>query len=332
MVKDYFIDDISGILKNRLGISDNKTLEAFERRISHERAVQGINQLELSFEGYKSIHKHLFGDLYEWAGKTRGEEITLDGQKYYPNLDQILTKGDTQFAPTNYIESEGEKYFKAFKTSLYEERANGTLNADIYADKLAAHIGDVNFIHPFREGNGRTMRFYMDLVSKDYGFTLQAMGFDKDRWMESSHSAMNDTYLPLKALILESLEVSKERDDRDIQKSQIKDTVLDISVEKAGQQLAAKAGLEYASFHLKEAREAQYFGHITIKQGHFVAISQGEDLTLAPVKSVPDFERGNVTLTPDLDNRTYDIHQTQEQVRQQQKAAEIKEEQEIERE
>ena len=52
MAKDYFIDEESGVLKNRLGISDKKTLDVFERRVSQDRATQSIDNFDLSYDGY----------------------------------------------------------------------------------------------------------------------------------------------------------------------------------------------------------------------------------------------------------------------------------------
>ncbi|MCR4781493.1 MAG: Fic family protein [Lachnospiraceae bacterium] len=139
------------VLKNKLRIKDFMRLQQAERDYS---AAREADLLLHGFEGDFSlkylcdIHRYLFQDVYSWAGKIR----TVD-----------VSKG-TYFCRSIYIEDQFNR--------LYEELVNENYLLDIksstqMADRLAYYLGEINMIHPFREGNGRTQRVYIDLLCKN---------------------------------------------------------------------------------------------------------------------------------------------------------------------
>lgn len=324
--QDFYTDKESGVLKNLNGIRDKTNLEKIERVFSKEKANEPVKDFSISFAGFKAVHKHLFGEVYEWAGKSRGESVVIDGEKHHPDAQSIISKGTSVFAKSEYLESETPKYFVKLKKTLDQLSNDKKLSNDKFSRLVADHIGDLNHAHPFREGNGRTMRVYMEYLAKEYDFNLPARSFDKDRWMEGSIKAMEGDIKPLKALILDYLEISKGRGEGQDDKSS------SLSMEKAGQNLAQKMGLKYKKLELKTPIEATYEGYINIEKGTFIALKQGKELSLLKVAQKPNIDKGMVlNISPSKDVAKGQGRFTIEVSRLQQQQQQNSKEQELER-
>jgi cell filamentation protein len=130
------------VLDNKLLITNQIDLNSAEERISKQKAKQlfdsgHINTIEVgTFAGLAQIHRILFEDIYEFAGKIRNVNIS---------------KGHFRFAPLMYL-----------KTSLDYIDAMAQSNFDEIIEKYV----EMNIAHPFREGNGRAMRIWLDLMLK----------------------------------------------------------------------------------------------------------------------------------------------------------------------
>lgn len=129
-------------LKNKLGISDSVELARVEEKLSKERAIKLFEQGLLdtfeigTFEGLSKIHEYLFVEIYEFAGKVRDENIA---------------KGNFRFAPMMYLQA-----------SLSHIDSMPQSNFDEIIEKYV----EMNIAHPFREGNGRSMRIWLDAILK----------------------------------------------------------------------------------------------------------------------------------------------------------------------
>jgi cell filamentation protein len=146
---DYtYTDPNSGLLRNLQDITDPDVLLFVESGVVTKR-LQQLHEKPIKIKGIDSlfeIHKHLFQDLYVWAGKKRKVEISKDGKQFFPT-----THFDIAFRHIDQLIHEFKKIPKENKKSL--------------AEKLAEILDNVNYLHPFREGNGRTQREFLRLLA-----------------------------------------------------------------------------------------------------------------------------------------------------------------------
>ena len=153
-------------LVNKLGIRDEKKLSEIEAGITFAKAVMleetPIDD-DFGFEHFKKIHEFLLCDLYEWAGQVR----TVD-----------ISKKRTKFLDAASIESIGTKCFAKVKDGYFEN-----LPFDEFVKRIAEFYNDVNYIHPFREGNGRTQRIYFTQLIRHYGYDINFADVDTDELM-----------------------------------------------------------------------------------------------------------------------------------------------------
>lgn len=136
----------TNILKNKLNIQNLERLHEAERDYSSIRQVelykQGISG-DFSLKHLCSIHKQLFQDIYPWAGKIR----TVD-----------ISKG-TIFCLVQFIENQFTWIYQQLKKENFLKDITDKIEM---ANRLAYYLGEINMIHPFREGNGRTQRIYIE--------------------------------------------------------------------------------------------------------------------------------------------------------------------------
>ena len=153
-------------LVNKLGIRDEKKLSEIEAGITFAKAVMleetPIDD-DFGFEHFKKIHEFLLCDLYEWAGQVR----TVD-----------ISKKRTKFLDAASIENIGTKCFAKVKEGYFEN-----LPFAEFVKRIAEFYNDVNYIHPFREGNGRTQRIYFTQLIRHYGYDINFADVDTDELM-----------------------------------------------------------------------------------------------------------------------------------------------------
>jgi cell filamentation protein len=137
---DYtYSDPKTGILRNKENIERSDLLLAFESFKCSQR-LEELRKKPIHIKDSTSlpdIHRHLFQDVYAWAGRKRTVEISKDGKQFFP-----ISHFDTAFVYIDNLVSEYDAIDKKDKAEL--------------AAKLAEILDTVNYLHPFREGNGRT--------------------------------------------------------------------------------------------------------------------------------------------------------------------------------
>ena len=153
---DYtYADPKSGILRNLEDISDPDVL-LFVESAAVTKRLKELYESPIKITGIDSlfeIHRHLFQDIYVWAGKKRIVEISKDGKQFFPT-----SHFDNAFRYIDQLIAEFKKIPKDNKRKL--------------AELLAEILDNVNYVHPFREGNGRTQREFLRLLALDKSLTL----------------------------------------------------------------------------------------------------------------------------------------------------------------
>ena len=168
-----YTDKDTGVLSNKENIKDYKELIAFESLCVANRSEQLLkNPIKIEY-GYDllKIHKFLFQDVYDWAGEVRKVEIAKGGRQFLP-----MHSFNEAFAYIDGLLSELKALQKSDKKKI--------------AEKLAIILDNINFLHPFREGNGRTQREFIRLLALQKGYKLNLNPIDK-HWVYERY--MDDT-------------------------------------------------------------------------------------------------------------------------------------------
>ena len=184
MPQDPYSDPITGVLYNKLGLSTAAELEAAEREITHAALIL-LDESPVSpsydLPHLQEIHKRIFGDIYEWAGQIRTVAIA---------------KGAV-FCLPQYIDSSAAVIFRELRD---EDYLRG-LRRDAFVRRLAHYLGEVNALHPFREGNGRAQRAFFGQLARDAGFTLAWQHLDPARNVEASAAIMRGDPEPMREML-----------------------------------------------------------------------------------------------------------------------------------
>ena len=167
------------MLRNRLGLRDDAVLSQAE----HDLSAIAASEIDFELPPYdlaylKRIHLHLFQDLYDWAGQIR----TVD-----------ICKDDTHFCNVNRIEPEAEKLFRALAQAGWLEG----LDRSALVTAVAEYFGDLNVIHPFREGNGRAQRILFEHVIVNAGYEISWWAVDEGEWIQANIEAVVCDYSAL---------------------------------------------------------------------------------------------------------------------------------------
>ena len=178
------------ILENRLNINDVVELARVEERLSKAKAKKLFESGFLdtlntgSFEALSAIHHYLFGEIYPFAGKIREANIS---------------KGGFRFAPISYLEV-SIKNIKKMPQATYDE--------------IIEKYVEMNIAHPFREGNGRSMRIWLDhILKKELALVVDWAEVDKDDYLLAmERSPIKD--IEIKHLLKEAL--SEKIDDNNL--------------------------------------------------------------------------------------------------------------------
>lgn len=188
---DYFSRDP---LKNRLGIDDPDVFRAAESRIVSEKIADILDEPVpdiFDFGLLKQIHKTLFEDIYDFAGKTRAVDIAKPGSP-------------VPFAHFRYIESEAERIFVALREGGYL-RGRDT---EAFVHAIAELSADLNALHPFREGNGRSIRLFLALLATSAGYLLDYSAVPAVELIAADREAFEGDMTRLVAVYQQAISVS----------------------------------------------------------------------------------------------------------------------------
>ena len=178
------------VLENKLGIQNAPELNEAEERISKKSALElfesgKLNELEAGkFSSLKAIHKALFDDIYYFAGELRTVNIS---------------KGNFRFAPLMYLEAALQNIDKMPQTTF---------------DEIIEKYVEMNIAHPFREGNGRSTRIWLDcILKKELGKVVDWSQVDKEDYLLAmERSPIKD--IEIKHILKNAL--TEKIDDREV--------------------------------------------------------------------------------------------------------------------
>ena len=178
------------LLKNKLGLDDELELAKQEERITKLKAIElfetgKLEEFEVgTFKGLSQIHKYLFEDIYEFAGNIRTENIA---------------KNNFRFASSMYLEDALKNIDKMPQTNF---------------DEIVEKYIEMNIAHPFREGNGRSTRIWLDMIlKKKLGKVIDWSKIDKEDYLLAmERSPIKNT--EIKFLLKEAL--TEKINDREV--------------------------------------------------------------------------------------------------------------------
>ena len=156
---DIYLQDNSNVLKNKLGITDENALDKAESMMVRTRMALLYNSgfSEFSTIGICKLHKILFGDVYDWAGKYR--EINIQ------KCERILVGKSVWYSNWDTIDKDLNKIWKKINAVDWQ-----SLNREDFAKKITKLFSAIWQVHPFREGNTRTTVMLIALFVEHYGY------------------------------------------------------------------------------------------------------------------------------------------------------------------
>jgi len=167
------------ILKNKLNIKDDRALTIAEREITSLKMLMLYNKpiaSSFNFGTLCAIHKTIFEDIYEWAGNIRRGDF--------------FSKGSSIFCRGQYIIESADIIME----NLLKEGFLRNLDKISFIEKTAYYMGEVNALHPFRDGNGRTAREFFRQLSLNASYILDFSGTEKEELLTADIEAFYGRY------------------------------------------------------------------------------------------------------------------------------------------
>ena len=179
---DPYTYENSTVLVDKLDLHDQGELDDFEAEITHARAHEPLPQGKLDFAHFCAIHHHLFQDVFDWAGTPRTVRISKQG---------------SAFCFLEHIGVEATKLFSELKAKKYLEK----LPAKEFAENAAHFLAELNPIHTFREGNGRTQLTFFALLADRAGHPLDLEKLDPNAMLHAMIAGFDGDESELAAVI-----------------------------------------------------------------------------------------------------------------------------------
>jgi cell filamentation protein len=167
------------ILRNKLGLKNEDALTVAEREITSLKLLMLYNTPifeKFDFDCLCKIHEAIFSDLYEWAGQIRHGDF--------------FSKGNSIFCRGMYIAENASKIF----SNLFSENNLCELKKQFFIERTAYYMGEINALHPFREGNGRTLREFFRQLSLNANFILDFSTTENQILLLADIEAFNGQY------------------------------------------------------------------------------------------------------------------------------------------
>ena len=183
---DPYCYPASMVLRNKLDIREATLLEEVESLYSQKRLTDLYTDSAVTgrfgFRHLSRIHRYIFQDVYAWAGQIRTVRIH---------------KGHTTFAYPEHIAAEADRIFD----KLQHDRLLQGLPLPKMLERLSWYVGELNVLHPFREGNGRALRAWLRQLGQHNGLLLHFEQLEPDEWLQASIAAYTGDLHPMQELL-----------------------------------------------------------------------------------------------------------------------------------
>jgi cell filamentation protein len=176
-----------GITVLKLDIRQQELLDEFETEMTDLRAAEPLPSGNLDYEHYRNIHRHLFQDVYNWAGEPRSVPIS---------------KGGNPFCYPEHIEAQANELFG----QLADANCLQGLSKEDFAKQAAHFLAELNAIHPFREGNGRAQLTFLTLLAEQVGHSLNHDRLDPIRVMDAIIASFGGDEGPMKDILTDLID------------------------------------------------------------------------------------------------------------------------------
>lgn len=192
----YSLDSLSdacyentSVLINKFGIRNEEQLNTLEQSITSvliAKASMDIPFENVDFDFYKELHRYVFSDIYDWAGEIRSVNMSKKG---------------TAFCPANKIVENGLRVFDNLQKSNFLK----DLSNEDFLDKFVELYCELNYLHPFREGNGRIQRLFLSMLLNHIGKKINFADIDDDLFMIATIKSVSGDIFMLKDIFKEHI-------------------------------------------------------------------------------------------------------------------------------
>lgn len=172
----------TSVLINKADIRDQSALDEFELSMYLSRAGEPLPSGRLDYPHYRSIHRHLFQDVYAWAGEPRTIRLGKGGSVFaYPeHLQRVMNATFADLARQDHLQG---------------------LPPARFASAAALFLSEVNAAHPFREGNGRIQLAFLKVLCLNAGHHFDDDALDPQRTLAAMIASFQGNLAPLTALV-----------------------------------------------------------------------------------------------------------------------------------
>ena len=180
----------SNVLINKLNIHDSDKLLEAERKLTMLRLMDLLEKPvtgKFDFAHLRNIHKYIFQDIYSWAGKIRTVDIAKSNM----------------FCKVQFIEMQASELFEKLQNDDYLKQ----LPKEKFVQKVSYYFSEINALHPFREGNGRTQREFIRQLAYESGYILHFAVISEKEMVEASIDSFICDYKKMEALFTKITEV-----------------------------------------------------------------------------------------------------------------------------
>ena len=177
----------STVLINKFDIRDEKELEMMERNLTSYLMAQATIEIpfeNVDFDFYKNLHKYIFNEIYDWAGTIRKVDMSKKG---------------TRFCPVQEIEERAKIIFDRLKAQNFLKDFDG----DEFINEFVDLYCELNYLHPFREGNGRIQRLFLLMLLNSMGKHIEFNEIDADLLMIATIKSVNGDLFMLRDIFKE---------------------------------------------------------------------------------------------------------------------------------